>query len=155
MHSILLQLRDGAVGSMNSTKRQNFQEFINDMVSKDKVFTILKPERAGVMSPNNDILKCMYEKTTSWNREHNESVVDMKDINFEVSREILNELFSFSDNDLFKEEFDHFMGYMEHRIEDILLRNQYSFKSIIDLLKRDALEAPDAHSFLSAMQCLN
>lgn len=40
----------------------------------------------------------------------------MKEINFSVAGEILNGLFSFKGKALFREEFDHFMTFMQKRI---------------------------------------
>ena len=90
LHAMMMGLRDGAVSNMSRAKRANFQEFIDEMISKDKVFQIHKPERGGVMTRDSDILRKIYEKTEFWERpeiggEINR-VVDMRDIHFSVSR---------------------------------------------------------------------
>ena len=62
----------------------------------------------------------------------------MSEINFSVAGEILNGLFSFRANKLFKTDFDHFMDYMQNRINKILLNDEYSLKNIVETLKMDA-----------------
>lgn len=76
----------------------------------------------------------------------------MKEINFSVAGEILNGLLSFKGKALFREEFDHFMGFMQKRINEILLLHQFSLKNIVDILKNDAVSNVEAHNFLDGMK---
>jgi hypothetical protein len=55
----------------------------------------------------------------------------MSQINFSVADEILAGLSSFKGKALFKEEFDHFMSYMQTKIDTILHKHKYSLKGII------------------------
>lgn len=51
------------------------------------------------------------------------NVVKMDEINFSVAGEILTGLLSFKGKALFREEFDHFMTFMQKRINEILLNH--------------------------------
>ncbi len=101
------------------------------MITNNKIFIIERPEQAGNNSKESDILKNIYEKTQFWERNAQRNVVDMSQINFSVADEILAGLSSFKGKALFKEEFDHFMSYMQTKIDTILHKHKYSLKGII------------------------
>lgn len=68
-----------------------------------------------------------------------------------MAGEILNGLFSFRAKQLFKQDFDHFMDYMQNRINKILLNDEFSLKNVVEILKKDAENSVEAHSFLEGM----
>ena len=55
----------------------------------------------------------------------------------------------------FKEDFDYFIDFMDTRIKLILVDHEYSFNNIINMLKRDALDEIEAHTFLEGMTNFN
>lgn len=88
-------------------------------------------------------------------RDVNKNIVDMSEINFSVASEILNSLNSYGDNELFKEEYAHFMNFMSERMSQILVKHEYSLKNIINILTIDAESGLEDHTFLEAMDKFN
>lgn len=112
---------------------------IDHMIKSNKVFMIEKPDQAGITTKESDVLKQIYDKTTFWVRNIQNNVVDMTPINFSVAAEILNGLMSFRGKALFREEFDHFMDFMQKRVKLYLVNHEYSLDNIIKTLQRDAV----------------
>lgn len=44
------------------------------------------------------------------------------------------------------------MNFMQKRINEILLTNEFSLKNIVDILKHDAVSNVEAHHFLEGMK---
>lgn len=98
--TILKTLRDTMAG-MTAKNRLYFQEFINNMIENNKVFIIEKPKAAGNETQSNNILQTICDKTEFWERKMIGSCADMTNVNFSVAGEVLSELSSYKDNELF------------------------------------------------------
>lgn len=69
----------------------------------------------------------------------NNNVADMRPINFSVAGEVLNGLLAFRGKATFKEDFDHFIEFMQQRVKNFLIKHKYSLLNIVNMLQQDAV----------------
>ena len=149
---IISNLRDSVAG-MGPKKKERFQSVVDELLASGRIYFIERPRTRNQNTLDSPILQQIYDSSSFWERKV-KNIVDMSQINFSVSGEVLNQLRD-KDNEMFKIEFQNFLDFMETRCKNIFLKNSFSLMNIVKTLERDAVTSSESREFLGEMQELN
>lgn len=103
---------------------------IDNLVERNKVFMIAKPDREGMVAPPCTFYKDLQRRTKYWERKVlNDSYVDMEPIHYSLSEVIVRQINN--ENDEFIEDFEAFLKHTTRRIRNILIDHPCSFKNVV------------------------
>ena len=152
IRGIISNLRDSVAG-MGPRKKDKFQSVLDELLASGRIYFIERPRTRNQNTLDSPILQQIYDSSSFWERDVT-NIVDMSQVNFSVSGDILNKLRD-KDNELFKIEFQNFLDFMEDRCQNIFIKNSFSLMNVVKTLERDAETSSESREFLGEMQELN
>ena len=105
LKSMIINLRESVAG-MGSRQKLKYQGLLDEIVKTNRIYFIEKPKNIHQSTLDSPILQKIYDESVFWERpvHKNKNVVEMEEIHFSVSNEILKEIRD-RDNELFREDF--------------------------------------------------
>lgn len=91
LKEIVLSLRN-TIANLSQKQIERYQKIIDAVIQSDRLFFIEKPKNAYDNRFDDKILQQVYDRSEFWERQINGNTVDMSNINFSVSKEILAKL---------------------------------------------------------------
>ena len=137
------------MAGMGPKKKERFQSVVDELLASGRIYFIERPRTRNQNTLDSPILQQIYDSSKPWDRKVT-NIVDMSQINFSVSGEILNQLRD-KDNEMFKIEFQNFLDFMETRCKNIFINNSYSLVNVVKTLERDAVTSSESREFLGEM----
>lgn len=127
---------------MGPKKKEKFQGVVDELLASGRIYFIEKPKSKNQSTLDSPILQQIYDSSSFWERPV-KNIVDMSQINFSVSGEILRYLRD-DDNELFKLEFQSFLDFMEARCQNIFIKHSFSLLNVVKTLERDAVSSSES-----------
>lgn len=125
---------------------------VNHMVRGKRFFAVPQPEAEGQTSKTSStVLQEVCSITEYWERPFSEGTdreVEMKEVNFSVTNEVMGLLKQV----IFKDDFFAFVDYFKHKLHSIIIRGDLSFDSVYRRLLQDTQGALHARNYLGLMQ---